>query len=340
MPVCVHCTHIVPYLYTVYQSAHNVRLEQCPSCRLFVDPYVEHDNLIVLLDLILFKRSVYRHLLFNRGSPPRRATGRSGSQQDDRGPTMEHRINSAGWLLTLRVGLAVVLVDAFIRWTELRARLLPKPDVWTGRDSKMFYRILFGCLMETVAFHVGITVASFTALMIVDSVTTWRMHPTVPPRSNVRKLLQYVLCMHGSYANGLTARLSYSHIPLCLLYSSVTKFFLLFLLAVWGLDLPKPDPFPTSKALSYKYTINFEHPIFTVIWEALDDDKLDRRWVVRNVLGGMAAGFGLRVVLDCHPILTTAIILTGWVVKAGVADIVGGFVGKDIAEAWLAYSIP
>lgn len=25
-----------------------------------------------------------------------------------------------------------------------------------------------------------------------------------------------------------------------------------------------------------------------------DDDKLDREWVVRNVLGGMSAGFGLR----------------------------------------------
>lgn len=26
----------------------------------------------------------------------------------------------------------------------------------------------------------------------------------------------------------------------------------------------------------------------------LDEDKLDREWVVRNVLGGMSAGFGLR----------------------------------------------
>lgn len=26
----------------------------------------------------------------------------------------------------------------------------------------------------------------------------------------------------------------------------------------------------------------------------LDDDRLDREWVVRNVLGGMSAGFGLR----------------------------------------------
>ena len=98
------------------------------------------------------------------------------------------------------------------------------------------------------------------------------------------------------------------------------------------------------------------------IWNALDDDTLDRRWVVRNVLGGMAAGFGLRgksdhaavglpslttyalfpVVLDCHPIFTTLIILAGWAVKTGVASFVSGFVGKDriVGEAWLEYSIP
>lgn len=29
-------------------------------------------------------------------------------------------------------------------------------------------------------------------------------------------------------------------------------------------------------------------------FEVLDDDKIDREWVVRNVLGGMSAGFGLR----------------------------------------------
>lgn len=29
----------------------------------------------------------------------------------------------------------------------------------------------------------------------------------------------------------------------------------------------------------------------------LDEDKMDRQWVVRNVLGGMAAGFGLRGML-------------------------------------------
>ena len=33
---------------------------------------------------------------------------------------------------------------------------------------------------------------------------------------------------------------------------------------------------------------------FITALEILDDDKLDREWIVRNVLGGMSAGFGLR----------------------------------------------
>ncbi len=58
-----------------------------PSCHAPADPYVEHDALVVALDLILLKPGVYRHLLFNRGMPPRKAEepapaqGQGNSQQ-------------------------------------------------------------------------------------------------------------------------------------------------------------------------------------------------------------------------------------------------------------------
>ena len=32
MPICIHCGQPTPYLYTVYQSAYNFRLEQCVNC--------------------------------------------------------------------------------------------------------------------------------------------------------------------------------------------------------------------------------------------------------------------------------------------------------------------
>ena len=56
----------------------------------------------------------------------------------------------------------------------------------------------------------------------------------------------------------------------------------------------------------------------------------------------------LSVVLDCHPIFTTIIILAGWLVKTIVASLVSEWVGtglglgadKAAGEMWLAYSIP
>lgn len=48
------------------------------------------------------------------------------------------------------------------------------------------------------------------------------------------------------------------------------------------------------------------------------------------------------VVLDCHPVFTTMVILVGWVVKTAVAELLKDWVGADpqIGEVWLAYSIP
>ncbi|KAL9100464.1 MAG: hypothetical protein Q9187_009361, partial [Circinaria calcarea] len=44
----------------------DVRLTQCPRCKRFADKYVEHDFVVLFIDLVLVKPQVYRHLLFNR----------------------------------------------------------------------------------------------------------------------------------------------------------------------------------------------------------------------------------------------------------------------------------
>ncbi len=105
----------------------------------------------------------------------------------------------------------------------------------------------------------------------------------------------------------------YSHIPLTLLYSSLTKLFLLFCLSIWRPDgaksrAPSDSQQPISDANSITPSSAagllpnatlFTHPLVLAALELLDEDKLDREWVVRNVLGGMAAGFGLRGT-RCH----------------------------------------
>jgi lipid intermediate transporter len=93
------------------------------------------------------------------------------------------------------------------------------------------------------------------------------------------------------------------HIPLTLLYSSLPKLFLLFLLSIWrpsSVRLPSSpisNPVETSTlfhGLLYYPSFSFPARYLDFVMQTFDNDRIDREWVVRNLLGGMAAGFGLR----------------------------------------------
>ncbi|KAF7375286.1 hypothetical protein MSAN_00415400 [Mycena sanguinolenta] len=259
MPICISCASAVDFLYQSI-SFYNLRLEQCKNCSAFADPYVEHDSLTLLIDLILLKRGVYRHLLYNRGAEPRRSV--SGATVDPAAPQTA---------------------------TEKE-----KDDMFNSVSLETHIA------EETIAFHGGVLFACYLVLGIADRVGS---RPTI---SDIRREFRFSL------------------IPLTLFYSSLTKLFLLFLLTIW-----RPSSGPSSPR---------SNPYF---FQLFDDVKIDREWIVRNVIGGMSAGFGLRVVLDIHPFFTTIIIIAGWVAKTAVSQLVSHWVGGDEQrEAWLAYSIP
>jgi len=87
MPICIECRYPVKTLYTEYSGAddkssgHGVRLTVCKNCGRFCDKYVEHDFVVLFIDLVLIKPQVstpifviklpaenvkvYRHLLHN-----------------------------------------------------------------------------------------------------------------------------------------------------------------------------------------------------------------------------------------------------------------------------------
>lgn len=85
-----------------------------------------------------------------------------------------------------------------------------------------------------------------------------------------------------------------THIPLTLLYASLTKFFLLSLLSIWYSNV-SPDAEPPL--LSAENTSFAGVPLLERAYTVFDETTLDRDWVVRNMLGGLAAGFGLRGML-------------------------------------------
>jgi hypothetical protein len=66
MPVCVECGSALQEssLYTEYAGREFV-LAQCATCSAVCDKYVELDGTLQVLDLVLHKPAIYRHLLFN-----------------------------------------------------------------------------------------------------------------------------------------------------------------------------------------------------------------------------------------------------------------------------------
>ncbi|KAH6611995.1 Arv1-like family-domain-containing protein [Boeremia exigua] len=111
MPICIECRYPVKTLYTEYSKADDralgkgVRLTQCPRCKKFADKYVEHDFVVLFIDLVLIKPQVYRHLLFNR-------LGRDDDKFDRS---------------ILRLGILLLLFDVYLTWARIEKLPLP-PD--------------------------------------------------------------------------------------------------------------------------------------------------------------------------------------------------------------------
>ena len=86
--VCVECAKPVPSV------VHADRLTQCDSCGSFADKYVEYEPALIVLDMLLHRPSVYRHLLHN-----------------------STRLVSRGALLQL--GCTLCLFDTYLKWLRL-----------------------------------------------------------------------------------------------------------------------------------------------------------------------------------------------------------------------------
>ena len=74
MPICISCSTPVKNLYTTYSKADDrslgkgVRLTQCPRCKRFADKYVEHDFIVLFIDLVLIKPQVREDSMSEAGT--------------------------------------------------------------------------------------------------------------------------------------------------------------------------------------------------------------------------------------------------------------------------------
>lgn len=112
-------------------------------------------------------------------------------------------------------------------------------------------------------------------------------------------------------------------VTLTLLYTSLLPLLLQLFLSIWYTQ----DRIPSSSATLINVSTALpgwlvNHLPWLVQYEAIVNDlwySVDRIWAGTKLLGGMSAGFGLRVLLPTRPYETTTIVLAGWL-AAGLAS--------------------
>ncbi|CDK28430.1 unnamed protein product [Kuraishia capsulata CBS 1993] len=62
--ICVECSEPIEALYYKYKGDH-IKLTVCDVCHKVADKYVEYDNVLLFIDLMLLKQQAYRHLIYN-----------------------------------------------------------------------------------------------------------------------------------------------------------------------------------------------------------------------------------------------------------------------------------
>ncbi|KAL0247111.1 hypothetical protein I308_104146 [Cryptococcus tetragattii IND107] len=308
MPVCTTCACPADYIYTTYKTKSNIRLAVCPRCNHFVDPLIEHPSLLLLLDLILLKPRVFLHLLFNRGSLPFSAVSEPVSE-------VEREVARRRQLWEDFSTLALLSVGA-----ETAVRLLPTlsdpRDSSDIQPSKILWTII-AVLLEGMAQHLATLGLSMLALKL----RYWNN----PVSSSTDK--------HQTRQDGRRKFFVPILIPLTLLYTSLLPLLFQLFLFPWYTTQQTIHEQPPAPSLSLSLLSSLPLPSSVTIppsW--LDTERQiseawargDRIWAGTRLLGGMSAGYGLRVLLPTKPWETTLIVLAGWIAAA--------FVGKVIAE--------
>lgn len=298
MPICITCSTPVRNLYTTYSKADDrslgkgVRLTQCPNCRRFADKYVEHDFVVLFIDLVLIKPQVYRHLLFNR-------LGRSDDTLD---PTI------------VRLGTLLLLFDVYLTWAQIeQANTHDGGSIQTGlSNAPILLQYLFFLSLNTLATLAHhMTIRLLVRLFLAQSSAPSTPAGSWSPEKDTSQA--------GMFGQDRTAQVkrtvgpghaSPSAISTALLVSSCTKLFPI-LLVIWPTDIKG-----TENNLASAERPNTSKPTFSsrarsyVGWAVL----------VNNIEA-------LLILLDCGYVAATGLALAGafarWFVEATILGMVG-----------------
>lgn len=280
MPICVHCSTPTQALYVSYGPQHLI-CTKCKACGAFADPYVEHEAIIVIIDLILVKPRAYRHLLFNRKDV---FAQDEPKKKDKVSPSINERHT---WFLLARHFLALLMVDAYLRWFYLcRDHNTSLQDSMSG-DLSTRLLVLW----------------SYVSILRSTCATMLTLHAVVLFLATLyHQIVQWIAQKQSSSAKSKIdqnelQRFKMHLIPNALLLSSLTPTFLLCLLLLW-------QPLSQSNQ-DQKQQGEWQ-------WNEASID-----WAIRSLVSGLSAGVGLGVVLPLQrtkagALMATLILMIGW----------------------------
>ncbi|GAQ82543.1 hypothetical protein KFL_001150035 [Klebsormidium nitens] len=155
---CIECSNVVPSLYQEY-SPGNIKLTRCDRCHCYADEYVEHEMMVVWIDLVLHRERAYRHLLFN--------------------VPLQHRQNLKGYLW--KSTIAILLLDSGKRWLhDHKATTIFDGPIWPTLSS------FFRCFLTELVLGT----LPYTAVILL-LVHHWKLAPK-------RRWLDVLLAVHVS----------------------------------------------------------------------------------------------------------------------------------------------
>lgn len=154
--ICINCGSSLPALYEIYGESH-LRLLLCQHCNTIADKYIEYDNVLLFIDLILMKSCAYRHTIYNvfltsSAKPGRPAALKSSASRVSLNPalksmrskdtitpdtptfnsTAEYPSNPENGIsitpLVFRLGVLMLLFEVYVTWAYQEKSFIEKAD--------------------------------------------------------------------------------------------------------------------------------------------------------------------------------------------------------------------
>ncbi|ORY63091.1 Arv1-like family-domain-containing protein [Pseudomassariella vexata] len=218
MPICIECRHPVKTLWTQYSGAggpssgHNIRLTVCKKCGRFCDKYVEHDFVVLFIDLVLIKPQVYRHLLHNTLM----------RERDRFDPSI------------VRLGTLLLLFDVYLTWARIEKQTIigggGMPDGGGVEGEGGMGEGMLGGQSNLGGLARRPIVLQYMFFLILCTFSTLAFHLSI----------RFLTSSPWSPLNGLGVLNTYprpNSVSTALLVSSSTKLFPI-LMVVWDYDVP------------------------------------------------------------------------------------------------------